>query len=790
MLACVVVVAAVAMISALPVLPSPSLLLSALIACGVLGALGRLVPVLARFRQLWGFSMLALFAALWATFWGHQRLDNRLNAALEGVELQVVGTVDSLPVRTERGLRFVLKVESLSGIEGQKGENVMPLAKFPERIRLNWYSDKYVLAGSRLELRVKLKRPHGYVNLGGFDYERWLLSRGIGATGYVRRWLGNQVLQEQGLSFSSIHRVRQEFREKILASATSAEASALAVALVTGDKSAILAEDRTRLQYLGLAHLLAISGLHIGLAAGVGLLLGQGVGRCLNALSPGYCFTPGIAMGCAWGVAASYALLAGLSLPTQRALLMLTVWVLVSLSGRRFSPWFAWWFALAVVFCFFPLSLYDLGLWLSFGAVAILVATFQGRWVGQRARWRQLLWAQAVLFAALGLLQWFAGLPVSLVSPLVNFMVIPYVGILVVPVLLLMTAIAFASAELFELILNYALMPLQFLVWFLDQFESGLLMIADWEFWLWQRSGVATFDVRIAMFSIALLLFSPLPQLLKLLALLGSVSVICSREVISEGLEVVVLDVGQGLSVVIHERERHHLVDVGRDFHVAGVLLPYFQYRGITQLDTVVVSHGDADHAGGLPPLVNSMSAEKLWIRAEDARRWLSAEIEASVPISPCSGKSLSYWGDVRVTRFGVGEGEFDNANDRSCVLLLEYAGVRILLPGDIENGREQLLLAESELSAPVDILMAPHHGSRTSSGRLWVHQLRPRWVVFSAGYRNGYGHPATEVVDRYQRVGASLLNTAELGAVHFTISPKGKVLWNSARNLRKRYWM
>lgn len=789
MLACAVIVVTVATISSLRELPSTCSVAVILAIHLVMGGVGRCWSVPDSMVRLWCYIALALAAALWSVSWGHNALENRLSEEQEGSPLQVLGTVASLPVRSERGLSFVLQVDAAHSLTASGDVVDRPLTDFPERIRLNWYADVELKAGMRLLLRVKLKRPHGNVNLGGFDYEAWLLSRGIGATGYVRNWAGNRVIAERSTRLS-MHRLRQDLRDRIVKEAPVPGHTALAVALITGDKSLIAQQQREQLQALGLAHLLAISGLHIGLAAGVGLLFGQLAGRCANALFPMCCFTPTITMICAWIFAAAYALLAGLSLPTQRALLMLTVWVLVSVSGRRFSPWLSWWLALAVVFWCFPLSLYDLGVWLSFGAVAILIASFQARWLASRSRWRELLWAQLVLFVALGVLQWFAGLPVSLVSPLVNFLVIPYVGLIVVPALLLLAGMALVSEGLFEWLLSHALLPLEFLVWLLERFEWAVLMLGGWEVWQWQRVGAVPVSIQILVCLTLLLLFSPLPRLLKLLALLSGVSLFYPHERIAQGIEVVVLDVGQGLAVAIHAQGANYLVDVGRDFHVSRVLMPYFRQRGITRLDHVVISHGDADHAGGLRPMLEAMPVDAISVQRNDAERWIPGYIDSGNLSPGCRGQQTSRWGVLRVSRFGVGKRTFNNTNNRSCVLLLEYAGVRILLPGDIEWGREQQLLLDPQLSEPVDILVAPHHGSRTSSGAAWVQQLKPRWVVFSAGYRNRYGHPAPEVVDRYLDAGSAVLNTARSGAVHFSISPSGEVVSDAARNLRKRYWM
>ncbi|GAA5317171.1 MAG: hypothetical protein AseanaTS_23750 [Candidatus Pelagadaptatus aseana] len=564
----------------------------------------------------------------------------------------------------------------------------------------------------------------------------------------------------------------------------------LLLALLLGDKSHLTETQRQPMQSLGLAHLLAISGLHIGLAAGVGGFIGVLIGRSLNVCCHGLVIAPVAMLICGWLLACLYAAMAGFSLPTQRALIMLTVWGLLMLSGVSVSAWLSWWLAMAVVLLVQPLSFYDVGFWLSFGAVAVLIASFRGGYQQSGSFWLGLLQAQWVLLLGVGLLQWFAGLPVTLLAPFANIVAVPLVSFLVTPLLFLMLFGYFVDDGLFLFLAELSLT-------LLGQFSVAVVQIADAaavfeRWWLFEPVAISGDVARISALAGLVLWLLPLPVLFRCLSalavglgFLGDVDREGTRDV--DGLVVRVLDVGQGLAVMIHHRDRHWLVDTGRDFHFSFVLEPYLRSQNIQQLTGLFVSHGDSDHAGSLSHVLEGYPVDFLYMGQDDVL------MATQVGFHPCNvdrqwsidgvGFETLGW-QSQQSMAGV-----EDSNNHSCVLLISYAGVRILLPGDIEIERERDLLGHRALQADVDVVLVPHHGSRTSSSPSFIDGLKPDWALVSAGYLNQYGHPATSVVDRYRANGARVLLTAEEGAITVVIASNGKYEVRGFRSEQQRYW-
>jgi competence protein ComEC len=798
MLVLVVMIIAIASAGVLPHLPSLSYLFLGI--AGWMSSLAILIKVSSNKTVLYIGFLLGVFviAFAWSAFWGQTQLQDRLSPELEQQRLVLVGRVVGLPEpfmfdSNRYGSRLLIEVHE--GCQNIGSDCSLHPVVLPGRIRVNWYGDEGPVSGELWQLSVKLKRPHGYQNPGGFDYERWLLARGIGATGYVRQSELNRRLESS--PWWSVSYWRFQLRQRILKlneSSQSTDAKALLLALLLGDKSHIGDVQRKNIQALGLAHLLAISGLHIGMAATIGALFGGFIGRCLNACFPTRSYTHSVVVLCSWGLALVYAALAGFTLPTQRALIMLSVYFWMVIRGVNYSPWLGWWLAMALVMWVQPLSFYEVGFWLSFGAVAVLIACFRGDMGSTPSYLMGFVRAQWVLLLGVGLLQWFSGLSVSLLAPVANFVAIPFVGFVVTPLLFLVAGLSVISEPLFH---EVALFSLSLLSWF----DGGI----DWVFaalnpyqpyWLWQRGAAISIAVAASALCGLCLWLLPMPLGFKVLSftavLLGFGH---QNKDPDTSLEVRILDVGQGLAVTIHSGESHWLLDTGRDFHYGFVLEPYFRHMGIEQLEGLVVSHGDSDHAGSVAQLIMNMDVDTLYLGDEikQGQADVAISLPQNVKIKPCDRDQSWQVGQFQLETLAwqdLNHKELSaSSNNNSCVLLMTYAGVRVLFPGDIEKEREVDLLSHSALDIGVDIVVVPHHGSKTSSTKAFIERLSPAWALFSAGYRNQYGHPADEVVNRYWQQGSHIVGTAEAGAISLLIEPDGRYQIQGYRDQNRRYW-
>lgn len=742
---------------------------------------------------------LLLFTLLWAVGWGSWQLQNRLDPALEGRDLWVEGRIDGLVTRRERSTgrertagdstgdstgdvtgygtgygtgrviqRFNFAVDKAADEQGN------PLAPFPTHLRLSVYDGPAMLGGEGWRLQVRLKRPHGFANPGGFDYERWLLSRSIGATGYVRV----QVVPDAGwpgvsrlpMLDSGFQRWRENLRQDLMQRFGEGRSTAVLLALSIGDLSLLGREDSLTAQQLGLIHLLTISGLHVGLAGVIGFWLGRALGAVLSLAFPLRVYGPH----CAWLgavlVAVGYGAVAGYSLATQRSVIVLVVGAIWFCCYRRYSVWLGWWVSMMAVLLWHPLSVLEPGFWFSFIAVAILLVLLARPAPGWRGKLWLLVKLQCVLFLFMGALQVFWGMGVSGVSPLVNLLAVPYVSVLVVPpiVLALLLSVLGDAAQLVWQVVHWLINGFW---WGLDQFQpvaAELLYMPSVQ--------VSVSIVLLACLGLCLAML-PLPAATRLLGLVAVTAVVLPPLRHHPLPTVTILDVGQGLAVLVGSENRWLLYDTGpglsEEFDTgAAVVLPYLFAQGIGQLELGVISHWDQDHSGGFVSVQGGVGVTE-WFSGGAPPVWAQ---RTGVNFGECQQDSRRQLGEWTVSVLANDMPTSGPAgrmkNNLSCVLLLEAAGMRVLLPGDIEKDRERSLLNHPALAQPVDIVVAPHHGSGTSSSPAWVAQLSPRWVVFSAGYRNRYRHPQQGVVERYRQAGAELWYTSQSGAVSFTGLP------------------
>ena len=635
------------------------------------------------------------------------------------------------------------------------------------QLRLIWMEPSLpVQPGQRLALTVRLRPARGLANPGAFDFETWAFAAGVHGTGYV---VSGVALEPASSAAAALLRTREWLSASLATRLEAPAARRLLPALAVADRRSLTDEDYAVLQRTGTSHLLAISGLHIGLVAGLGL----GLGAVAWGLRCGPGSRRGLALVAALPLACGYAALAGFSLPTVRALVMLLVVAIAWWSRSRIGLLGGLTLAAAAVFLVDPASPAAPGFWLSFGAVAALGYAVHGRGLS-RPRWLALPRAQ--LAVTLGLLPVTAalGLLGGLIAPLANLFAIPWISFAVLPWLLLGTLMLLLGLPLANLPLTLAELGTEWLwqglVWAarlpLPQPELAVPLTS---------AGIAALMLGV----LGLTLPRGVPGRSAALILVVAVLWPATSRPPSGSIDLHLLDVGQGLSLVVDTGDRRLLYDAGpasRAGWDAGstVVAPWLIARGWTRPDRVVLSHADSDHAGGWNGLLASGVEPRLLLTsahqrlggetclAGDRWQWAGATFEVLHP-----GPGLPYLG-----------------NDSSCVLLVTVGERRLLLPGDISAAVEARLL---DASGRLDLLVAAHHGSRSSSSAAFVDATQPRWTLVSVGHDNRYGMPHPEVIDRLS--GSRLLSTAECGYLHLRIGRDGVAVMRAERLHRQRPW-
>lgn len=724
-------------------------------------------PMLRRLALVAG----ALVSGLtWAAWQAGDQLSQRLPPELEGIPLVVEGYVCDIPAEGSfNSLRFSFCVTGWPG-ESESG--------LPQRLRLSWYGGKaQTLAHQRLLLKVVLKRPHGTLNSTGFRYENWLFRKGYRATGSVRS-ATPAVTLSCGLHcrYTAAHQALARWVERRFAGATHYP---LIASLMIGNRGAMESAHWEVLKATGTIHLVAISGLHLGLVA-----LGAGfVARRMLLAVPGHRLSE------AWlrrgvfvvvGVSCLiYALMSGFTVPTRRALIMVVIATWALIGGRETSPWGSLALAFATVLVLDPFAPLDQGFWLSFSAVAILLVTFSGR-LGVSGWLAGLILAQMAVFIGLWpvLAQFGQGQPVA--GLVANLVAIPWVSLVVMPVMItggIAMALVPALADWLIPLMDAVLAVLWWLLLRLSVWEVPVLSSATAPLLLVATSGMLALRVPLPWFP-ALVICAVVVWLWP-----GSESSTggpTNRHVPVP--EVRILDVGQGLSVLVRHRREVLLYDTGPA--VAGVfsamestVLPNLRDVGVRRIDQLVISHSDSDHAGGVDLLLGSLPVGHVIAGEPDALD--GVEVPSYVSVDRCRpGRSVLGKLDLAFWRSPGGV----SGNDASCVLVIRdrVSGVEWFLPGDITEAVEVAFLESLESGAGRlrhRVLVAPHHGSKTSSSKAWVDALEPDFVIYTAGYRHRYGHPHPDVVARYDRVGAVALNTACSGGITFKSTQEGLVI-------------
>ncbi len=693
---------------------------------------------------------------VWA--WSHAawRLEHDLPSAFEGRDIELQGEIVSLPEPTQGQVRFVFAVDSaqLDEVE-RRSFNV-------RNVELTWY-DTTVLpaAGERWRLTARMKRRHGFANPGGFDYERQLFASGVNATGYVRDSSSNVRLASPTAA-SIVLRTRAWIAQGLAAARPGSDMLGIIQGLAVGDTQRMTHDQWRVFAAAGITHLMAISGLHIAMVAGVFAALCRFIARRTLTQRSRWTARQIHAVGGLSG-AIIYCLLAGMSVPTQRTLVMLCVYFLTRLSCRVVSAADIFGIAVIAVLLVDPFAVLTPGMWLSFGAVAAIVMVSAGR-VGVSGKvWEFTRLQAAVTIALLPLVMCSFG-QMSLVSPFVNAIAIPFFTFLIVPPVLIATLLLPFSSMLSGWVLVIPDSLLHF-AWPALQWAAQL----PWAlYYFTQASGWALACLVPGAFMTLLPIIWPI-RLTGVLLCLPALT--ATAPPIEHGaFKLSVLDVGQGLAVVVQTAQHTLVYDTGPSFRGGRdaaeiVVLPFLRAAGVHDIDRIMISHGDDDHAGGLTSMLKLS-------RVKDVV--LGPSVKQSPPGSTrCKAGDTWNWDGVKFSVLNPDTTMMDFDNDSSCVLQIAGTSTSALLTGDIEARAEQSMLSANRL-LPVDIVVAPHHGSKTSSSTPLAAALQPRFVVFSTGYRNRWGFPKPEIEERWRSIGAETSDTSESGAVMFSSPAQG----------------
>lgn len=738
----------------LPALPQPFILV----------LLAVLALLLGRARQ-WPP---AFFAAglLWAALYAGWRLADRLPAAWSQQDIEVSGYIAGLPQIRDKHADFDFTVTA-------------PDHDFPEKIRLSWTQPPTALAGGQgWRLTVRLKAPHGRMNPGGFDYETWLFANHIGATGYVRNRPAPAAIAQPPTPARLFAAWRQAVADRLDRALPAGQQTGMIKALTVGSQTAIGQAQWQVFNTTGTTHLVVISGSHIGLIAGLVFLLARHGWARLAILEVA---PQTVAAGAAWLAALFYAGLAGYSTPTLRAVIMLSVALAAIAWQRHTAPLQVLLLALLAVLIYDPLAVLALGFWLSFAAVGLLLYVSAGRlspgggWLlAGRAQWTTSIGLAPLLIVFFQ--------QVSLISPLANWLAAPIIEIVIVPLLLLAIPLLFLLPVFAKALLYPADLALH-AVWKLLEWLAGLPLV--------QISCLPPpwYAVAAAVPGV-LLLLAPrgFPgRYLSIFLLLPLLSVQVTRPA-PGSVWLTLLDVGQGLAAVIRTSEHTLLFDAGGKFGATtdmgeDVVLPFLRSQGIVRLDTLLISHDDNDHSGGAGAVLAGLPVAAV---IGSTAKWAQRERGQY-----CRAGQAWQWDGVEFKLLSPPEPGFAGDNNNACVLWVGNGRHSFLLPADIERQTEAWLVTEQSTALRSNVLVAPHHGSRTSSSPAFLQAVSPELIAIPVGYRNRFHFPHREVLDRYRQLGIPWLSSGDSGAIDIRAEAGNADLQvTHERERHRRYWL
>jgi competence protein ComEC len=754
--------------------------------CGIVGV-GFLTTLPSIIDLLWTFLVLVLLvfrmpklrsmvvaaglAVSFAVYQFNSHLEQSFPVALETKSVVVEGVVAGLTQHDASRLRFDFRIKSLvlaDALEATSEWLSYANNMQDKLIRLSCYQCRLDIGtDQRWRFTVRLKRPHGYASWNAFDYEKYLFRHQIIATGYVREKEVNQFLGE---SSPTIHSWRASLRNELSSLFNRSDiGSGIIAALILGDKSQLTADQQKVFQAVGVSHLMAISGLHVGLVFLSTVFFAQLVlwpfAGLFNVVA-----RQTLVMLPAMVAATSYAALAGFAVSTQRAIIMLGVYVVCRLLAREVNLYRVLMLAAVLILMVDPFSILDPGYWMSCGAVLVIAIVNQTNTKVSLIRLQPAIWLGMMPLTVM-----FFG-QISLISPFVNLVMVPLFCVILIPATLLTLVIHQVGLEtfsfkLFNILSEVFQMIYQSFEW-LSQLPFALIYPQAAVLWQWAILG------SVLLLSLVNLRWLWLASGLAWLWLWPS-----PNQLSEDDFTVTLLDVGQGLSMVVEAPDYVLVYDTGPAFTsgftaTQAVLLPFLRGRGIRKIDRLIISHADNDHIGGLPTIVSQMQISSI----------LTSRVDRVAGGAEC--RAGQHW-QVQGVVFSILGPETDTpegSNNRSCVLAVENHSLRVLITGDIEKPVERFMLAFDPAVLDSDFMLVPHQGSKTSSTPDFIEAVSPRLALLAAGYRNRYGHPHDDVVNRYQQRSIDLLSTVDHGSIKLKI--RGDE-WSrtSYRKSKRRFW-
>jgi competence protein ComEC len=700
---------------------------------------------------IFGFSI----GFIYAVGYGHYAKSHQL-VSIPDSHIRVIGKVSNLPIDKNNKLKFSFNINQIEGNYNLK------------KILISWYNtDEIVKAGQIWQFDLKLKPIHGYKNPGSFDYSKWLFRQGYDATATVKT---AQLFEDKSYDLNSIiNTYRASLSQLIERKILLPRIQALIKALTIGDKSQISYEDSQLFQETGTAHLIAISGLHIGLMAFLGVLCGRLVflfmtNEKFNRFKYEAIFAIGFAL--------IYSLLAGFSIPTIRALIMVIAFSMAYVIKKQISRWQAWSIALIIVLSIDPLSVLDVGFWFSFGAVAALMFAFTGKKINHN-RIKSFGDAQIVILIGLLPLMVIVFGKINLLTPIANLIVLPLASLLLIPLLFASFLVHVFSESLASYLFN-----------FVEKITNILFMILDYL----QQFNFLTIPInksdKLSFFSLTLVaIILLLPKLFRwryiTLILLIPVFLIKPNELNQGEFQVNVLDVGQGLSVVVTTTDHTLLYDTGAKFETgfnlaSTVVIPYLYKQGISHVDKLILSHKDNDHAGG----VEEMKSEYLTMELYDV----------AGQYKDCKKGLFWKWNDVRFEVLSPFNIDPYLGNNSTCVIKISNQYSSFLLTGDIEEPVEYRLINQLPKNIQSDVLLVPHHGSRTSSSLNFLNSVDPKIALNSSGYNNQFNHPHPKIKQQYLDRSIEFLDTQDKGMIELKFS-NSEIKFHQYSDSNRRFW-
>lgn len=757
-----------------------------------------LIPAKSLVLRLVRTMLIAAFACVLGFYHAAWQAEQRLAVGLpdewQGRDIEVIGVIAQLPRSYQQGLHFSFDVEKI----------LTPQAKVPPHIYLSTYYEKPATplalhAGERWRLTLRLKQPHGSSNPHGFDFEVWALENNVRAIGYVHNKGNNIRIDTQARGFSyRIESWREAVRDKFNATLGSAPYVGVLSALAIGDQSSIPQTQWQVFTRTGVNHLMSISGLHITMLASLGFALTYWLWRRsmrLTLLLPARKAAALAALLMALG----YALLSGFAVPAQRTVYMVGAIAAALWLNRNFSLGQILGIALLGVLIPDPWAVLSPGFWLSFGAVALILYVTAHRL--KHEHWRQNGGGEAVghrsahllrVLGEYGKVQWAMTIglipillalfqQVSLVSPIANAFAIPLVSLVVVPLALL-----------------GAVLPLSAPLWLAHSVMGWTMVLLEWLNSLpqavWTQHAPPAWSIVAGMLGVLwILLPRGFPARWLGFVMLLPMFLNTPEPPVQGTIRLTIFDVGQGLAVAAQTRHHALLYDTGPDFSDGAdsgnrILVPSLRAMGISKLDGLILTHDDTDHTGGAASVMQAMPIA-----------WISSSLPDGHPLLQsatnkrrCTDGQSWQWDGVNFEILHPDAGSYAitkiRDNNRGCVLRISIGKQHVLLTADIEKESELQLLKEHADKLPATLLVVPHHGSKTSSTDEFIAAVRPGSAVFTVGYRNRFGHPKQEVVQRYADSGGTLLRSDEDGAILVELNAQGLQV-ERYRKTHRRYW-